>query len=289
MLTSSMLQGHIGLLLQQQLLGQLANMDGGLSLTEALLQRQRKSGREISAEAITGRLRSDVGSLRQTARNLREGGAIAEIAKVGTSSIAESLEKMQKLAQSITSTSTAAEITAANTAYNDLAAGIQSVISNTTYNGISLMNGSRWAADPDGRVTPTGDGITGTIGIQAGRGVRTLTLTDFSNNADLNTVLTKDALSTAVNAPPPANPTDPTALDTLITNLSTQLKTMQMYEKSYGQIASSMESEAKNVERQSRIMDLTATRTIAGAGTDPASKLLFFLLSDQGKLIDNKG
>jgi len=267
-----MLQGHIGLLLQQQLLGQLANMDGGLSLTEALLQRQRKSGREISAEAITGRLRSDVGSLRQTARNLREGGAIAEVAKVGTSSIAASLEKMQELAASITPGS--AMTTAQATAYQAHADSIRSVIDNTAYNGISLMNSSRWSTDE--RVN-----VSGTIGIQAGgQGPqRSLTLTDFSPlTTDPNVAMTTADLTN--------NATDFTALSA---NLSVLTKNMQMYEKSYGQVASSMESEAKSVERQSRIMDLTATRTIAGAGTDPASKLLFFLLSDQGKLIDNKG
>ena len=99
MSASSVLQGQIALLLQQQLIGQLSNMGDGVSLTETLLQRHRKSGREISAEAITGRLRSDVGALRQSARNLREGGGIAEIAKTGVSSIVGSLEKMLELAK----------------------------------------------------------------------------------------------------------------------------------------------------------------------------------------------
>jgi len=271
MFSSSMLQGHIALLLQQQLIGQLSNLGDGISLTEALLQRQRKSGREISAEAITGKLRSDVGSLRQSARNLREGGAIAEIAKTGVSSIVESLEKMQKLAAGVTS----GNMTDADkAAYEAHVNSIQSIISSTAYNGISLMDGSRW--DADERVAVSGS--TGSIGIQTGRGMRTLTLTNFSDE-----ILGKnDALN--------ANATDDgTDFTALAGDLSVLAQNMKMYEKSYGHIASSMESEAKSIERQSRIMDLTATRTIAGTGTDPASRLLFFLLSEQGKLIDNKG
>ena len=278
MFSSSMLQGHIALLLQQQLIGQLSNLGGGISLTEALLQRQRKSGREISAEAITGRLRSDVGALRQSARNLREGGAIAEIAQTGVNSIVGALEKMLEAAKGAADAiarNPSADTSAATAAYKTHADSIRSIISNTAYNEISLMDGSRWGTGKDERVNFSG-GSTGSIGIQAGRGVRTLTLTDFSSDMALNSVLD-------------ANPTSASELDTLITNISVQIKNMKMHEKSYGHIASSMESEAKSLERQSRIMDLTATRAIAGAGTDPASRLLFFLLSDQGKLIDNKG
>ena len=270
MFSSSLLQGSIGLLLQQQLIGQLSNLGDGISLTEALLQRQRKSGREISAEAITGRLRSDVGSLRQSARNLREGGAIAEIAQKGVGSIVESLKKMQELAAGVAPNSAMTAAQAA--AYQAHADSIQSIINNTSYNGISLlMNGGRW--DADERVAVSGN--TGTIGIQAGRGMRNLTLTDFSDVAEDTGV--SDLTNTS---------TDFTAL---AGELSVLAQNMKMHERSFGHIASSMESEAKSLERQSRIMDLTATRTIAGAGTDPTSRLLFFLLSNQGKLIDNKG
>jgi len=276
MFSSSLLQGSIGLLLQQQLIGQLSNLGDGISLTEALLQRQIKSGREISAEAITGRLRSDVGSLRQSARNLREGGSIAEIAQKGIGSIVESLKKMQELAQNAATATSPAEISAAIiTAYQTHASSIRSIIKDTSYNGISLMDGTQWAADPDQRVSRSGNG-TVSISIQAGRGVRPLTLTDFSGD----TLGSADPLTQTLNA---------NNASTLASELSVLIQNMKMHERSYGHIASSMESEAKSVERQSRIMDLTATRTIAGSGTDPASRLLFFLLSEQGKLIDDKG
>jgi len=271
MTMSSMLQGHITFLLQKQLIEQLSGLSDSTSLTEALLQRHRKSGREIAAEAITGRIRSDAGVLRQSARNLREGGDMAEIARTGVASIVESLKKMHDLALNAPADGVDTN------AYRAHVESIQNVIRSTSYNGISLLSrfqyrkdGNNWLEQPqwgvDERVslnntTPA----TGSINIQAGNGTRTVTLTDFSG----------------MNLPDFDDPS-------LATKLSELISTMKMHERSYGQLASSMASEAKSIERQSRILDLSATRTISGAGTDPASRLLFFLLSEQGKLIDNK-
>lgn len=272
MSASSMLQGQIALLLQQQLIGQLQEYGDTLSLTEALLrQRRAKSGRETMAEAITGRIRSDSGTLRQSARNLREGGDIANIAHTGVSSIVESLEKMLKLAQD---TAAGSAGSGAADAYAAHAESIQNTVKNTAYNGISLMDRTQWATDERVSVSSSGSAYTGSIGIQAGKGMRTVTMTDFSDMAGGSTL---NATLDAGNA------------NDLASELSVLINNMKMHEKSYGQLGSSLESEAKSIERQSRILDLSATRTIAGAGTDPASKLLFFLLSEQGKLIDSKG
>ena len=274
MFSSSMLQGQIALMLQQQLIGQLSKWGDGLSLIEVLLQRQQKSGREIAAQALTGRIRSDVGALRQSARNLHEGSGIAKIAQAGTASIVESLKKMQKLAQDAATATPGADMTALQTAFNSHAQNIRSIIENTSYNGISLMDRGQW--DADDRVTQNGN--TGSIGIQVGSATRNLTLTDFSGGLlGTNPALAPDALTDYSGA-----------LSALSSALSGLITTMKMHERSFGNQASSMESEAKSVERQSRIADLMAVRSISSAGTDPASQLLFFLLRDRGKLIDDK-
>lgn len=268
MSTPSLLQGQIALLLQQQRIGQLHESGQGLSLAEALLQPRRKSGREIAAEAITGRIRSDGGMLRQSARNLREGGDIASIAQKGVSSIVESLQKMRDLARKVAD-GTADSGAAA--AYASYASGIKGVVKSTAYNGISLMDRAQWASDD--RISISGSGDTGSIDIQSGKTARTIRLADFSGMAVGST------LNTSL---------DTGSADALATELTVLIKNAQMHENSYRSLASSMNSEAKSVERQSRILDLSASRAIAGAKTDPASRLLYFLLSDQGKLIDNK-
>lgn len=265
---SSLLHGNIALLLQQQLIGQLLETGQDASLAETLLRGRHKNGREIAAEALTGRIRSDSGMLRQSSRNLLEGGAIAEIAREGVGSIIESLQKMHDLTQEMAN-GTAASGAAA--AYADHAAEIKGIVASTAYNGISLMDKTRWGADE--RLTLSGSGNAASLSIQAGNSARSISLADFSdvaNASPLNTPL--DALNAA----------------SLASELSVLIKNARMHEKSYASLAASMASEAKSIERQSDILDLTAARAITGTKTDPASQLLYFLLSDQGKLIDGK-
>ena len=267
-----MMQAQLMLVLQQQLIDQVLDSGGGSSLTDALLQKRQKSGREIAAAALTGRIRSDAGVLRQAARNVREGGGIASMAHEGVSSIVESLSGMQKLVQDVAG---GADPSSAQAAFNDFASSIKGVLTSTDYNGIKLLDGGKWSGDERLTPVPGSGGKNSSLSIADGKGTRTLTLTDFSDLAS-SPILNSDLSSLSA-----AELTD------LSSNLTALTKNMQLYEKSYASLASSMGAEARSIDRQAKILDVTAARSMAGAGRDPASNLLYLLLSDQGKIINN--
>lgn len=275
MSTSPLLYSPLLAILQQQLINQLAEGGSG-SLADALLQRRQKTGREIAAEAVTGRIRSDAGMLRQASRNVGEGGAIAAVAKEGVSSMLASLKQMKQLADSLSPDSPADAVAAASDAYAGLASGVKSTIRKTNYNGISLMDKTAWADDDRVTVHDSGPSpVTGTIAIWAGGANRDLTLADFSEIAA--------EPASALNAT-----LDASNADALSGSLSELIKTTEMHEKSYASLASSMSAEAKSIDRQASILDTTAARSIAGAGKDSASLLLSLLLGNQGKLINKQ-
>ena len=269
MATSGMLQSQLLFLLQQQFIEQLS-ADGGTSLSEALLQRRQKTGREISAEALTGRIRSDAGRLRQASRNVSEGAAIASLAEEGVRSLVDSMKKMRDVVSDAISAGTPVS-SASWSAYADLASNAESTIKGASYNGIRLLDGSGWGGDE--RVDPTGS-----ISLSAGGGTRALTLTDFS---------TLFAPSSPGSIAPtlPTNASDLTALES---TLSTQIKNLELHERGYASLASRMASEAKSFDRQALIFDTTAARSLAGAGPNSSTSLLYYLLNDQGKLINSK-
>jgi hypothetical protein len=84
-------------------------------------------------------------------------------------------------------------------------------------------------------------------------------------------------------------PTVQDALSALESDLSAQIKTLELHEQGYASLASRMASEAKSFDRQAIIFDTTAARSLTGAAPNSSSSLLYYLLSDQGKLINSQG
>lgn len=265
----SFLETQAVAMLQQQLIRQIIESGGG-SLVDSLFERRQKTGRQISAEAITGRIRSDAGMLRQASRNAGEGADIAKTANTATSSILTSLGQMRDLAATVAGSGVAAPGVIDN--YNALASGIQHTINTTAHNGISLMNKNNWPGDE--RLTISSDGTTASLPIQVGTSSRPLVLTDFSGI--LNGVNDGSAaLGNATSAQDAAN------------QLSGIISTVQMQDRTYAAMTSSFASEAKSIKRQSKLLDETAARDIPGQQTDPLLKLLYKLLSNQGNVLDN--
>lgn len=269
-MTSSMLQTQVLFALQQQLISHILESGDKTSMMDSLLKRGQKSGRQMSAEALTGRIRSDAGMLRQAANNAGEGAAIAKMANTATTSMLTSLQSMYDLALEVVKAGSSDPGTVS--AYNSLASGVMNIINTTAYNGINLMSKDQWAGDE--RVTTAADGKSGSLSIQAGTSARTLNLMDFSgilNGIDDGTAAlgtTQDAQNTA-------------------DALSEIINTVKMQDSSYSSLASSFEADAKGIERQSKILDISAARNIAGTSTDPVTRLLYLLLSDQGRIINN--
>jgi flagellin len=97
-------------------------------------------------EAITGRLRSDSAAIRQAGKNVREASSMVGIAASAVGTIKSTLEEMQSLAQQVKDGDLAYSADVA-TQYNALRDKITGIIESTQYNGISLLDDTRWGTD----------------------------------------------------------------------------------------------------------------------------------------------
>jgi flagellin len=98
-------------------------------------------------QAITGRLRSDAASTRQYADNVGEAASMVGIAREGTGQIQSALNEMEDIIEKIN----AGELEASNATvqenYNDLRNKIQGVVEDTDYNGIYMLDQSKWGTE----------------------------------------------------------------------------------------------------------------------------------------------
>lgn len=96
-------------------------------------------------EAITGKMRSDSAVIRQNARNVKEAATMVGMAKEAVSTIKTTLEEMEALAKKVD----AGDITAAGAEaeYNASRDKIKSIVENTKYNNIALLDSTKWGTD----------------------------------------------------------------------------------------------------------------------------------------------
>ncbi len=273
-------------LLGQQFLAQAIAGGGSLNdvIADTLLHPRPQSGREISAAALTGRIRSDAGMLRQASNNADEGAAIAKIAQDAATSIEEILAKMQGIAQSVKD---GTADSGAEAAYNTLASSLKGIVSGAKYNGISLLDGDGWAGDE--RLTVAGDGKSADLSIQMGNAASSLSLRDISDLKNFNA-------------------TDDFAdIDANLTTLSESAVTAKTLASGYRVMAGTYANEAKHLNHQADILAVTAARAQTGAEeaaaaqaarmgkTDAVSEsmvrnlLLDMLLREEGKFVDTSG
>jgi len=105
-------------------------------------------------EAITGKLRADSATIRQNARNVSEAASMMGVATEAVGTIKSTLEEMQALAQKVDE----GDLTYSTTVrdeYDALRGKIVSIVENTQYNGISLLDSRKWGTsqiDGDGNV-----------------------------------------------------------------------------------------------------------------------------------------
>ena len=108
-------------------------------------------------EAITGKLRADSRTIRQNARNVREGGAMMGIAAEAVGRVKGLLEEMEALAKSVQE-----KIAEGGSAslddkedYKALRLRIEGIVGSTKFNRIALLDGNQWGTDQigaDGKV-----------------------------------------------------------------------------------------------------------------------------------------
>ena len=197
------------------------------------------SGTEMLAAALTGRIRTDASMLRQGAKNATEGANIATLIATSTSTVRDNLNQMLTLAQEVKADPTKGSVNGA--AFTALAGELSSVVSGTKYNNISLLDKTGWTNDS--RLTISGDGKSSTFKLQLGYGSSTFTLNDLSY---LNYLKSVDLSSGSLD------------IDALISDLSTQINTVDVIYSRNDSLSGSYTSEASVMVEQADILDKAA-------------------------------
>lgn len=106
-------------------------------------------------EAISGTLRADAGATRQAARNVGEAASMMGVARTGMTTITGALRDMQEIIDKINAGELNGSSSVVQSDYNALRDKIIGTISGTDFNGISMLDSTKWGTsqiDSDGKV-----------------------------------------------------------------------------------------------------------------------------------------
>ena len=230
-------------------------LDGMPQPTPVIRQR---SGKEIMAAALTGRIRSDASMLRQGAKNATEASNMAGVVANSSSTILGNLTDMLALAQEVKADSTKGA--ADSVKFKALAQEITATIANSKYNNISLLDKSGWTGDS--RLTISADGNSATVKIQVGYDNSKFTLNDMSY---LNSLSSVDLSSASLD------------LDALISSLSTNVATANVIYSGNDALSKAYTSESDFLVKQADIL-AKAAKDAMPSEEDP-------LLRDIGSIV----
>ena len=149
--------------------------------------------------AISSRLRKEVRSLNQAARNANDGISLVQTADGALSEIAEILIRMRELAiQSANGTNSTADQDTLQQEFGELQATIDQIANTTDFNGVALLNGTGSISLQVGANTTTNDSLTVSFADVTGgaSGLNVATL-DISSTGD--TTLAISTIDTAIN------------------------------------------------------------------------------------------
>lgn len=218
-------------------------------------------------QAITGRLRADSASIRQNARNVQEAATMVGVATSAVESIADTLQQMQDLAQQVKDGDLTYSSSVA-TEYNALRDKITALVSSTQYNGITLLDSSKWGTSQissSGNVyiqgMPSG-GFNVTFRALNGVAWSSLKGTDLSSSSTLQT-----------------------QLDTL----STYLGDMNTIADLYSSRADGLSSQATALESQADLLDQVVVSQTQSPTSSLEAILLRLLVRNTGALLDEQG
>ena len=158
--------------------------------------RVNKASDDAAGLAIGSRMRSQIVSLNQAIRNAYDGISMLQTADGASSALTDVLARMKELAiQSANGTNGTSDQSALNVEFKELQAGIQTVIDNTTWNGVKVLNGT--LNDVKYHIGP---GSTDSISVNFGdlTGLKALTTAGVGTAADALSAISdvSDSMST---------------------------------------------------------------------------------------------
>jgi flagellin len=242
-------------------------------------------GADLSGAALGGSLRGDAAMLRQASSNVSEAQAMMTMAADAAGNIASLLKDAQTLAgdflaatqgQSPGDPAYDALYEQYQPLYEAISKNIDSIIKNTTYNGLALLNGNAWA-NGDERFSVTRDAgnnpVAASVHIQAGAGGFPLTFSNMST--DFSDLVTKRGL---YNSP------------AVLADLSRLQGSAQTLADLYAGRAGSLQSQAASLQSQAKILgEAAAQRAKTPASVSTESILLDLILRDSGGIFSGKG
>jgi flagellin len=212
--------------------------------------------------------------LRQASANVSEARSMMHMAATAVGDIAGLLEEARTLAQDFLALDAGDQNNPViqapyRTQYEAISKNIDSIIQNTRYNGIALLDGSAWGADE--RISVLGN--AGSVHIQAGDSGFPLT---FNNM--------KPKFFDIFHAYPPGTPS------ATLAELTSLQRSAQTLAELYAGRAGSLQSQAASLQSQATILEeAAAQRAKTPAPVSTENLLLNLILRDSGGLFSGKG
>jgi len=243
-------------------------------------------GSDLLGVALGGRLRGDAAMLRQASSNVSEAQSMMQMAAEGVGNIAGQLKEAQKLADKFIAATQGMDnptdpdyIAIRDTfqaQYEAISKNIDSIIRNTMYNGIALLDGSAWNGDE--RLSVIGNAAS--VRIQAGDSGFPLT---FNNMIPEFSGIANQHMLTDPGSPGPPRPE-------VLAELSSLQSSAQTLADLYSGRAGSLQSQSASLQSQSKILEeAAAQRAKTPTPVSTENILLNLILRDSGGLFSGKG
>lgn len=217
-----------------------ASTSASLSLSQSM--QRLSTGKRINSAsddaaglAIANSMTSQIKGMNQGIRNANDGIAMAQTADGALDEVTNMMQRVRELAvQSSSGTYSSDDRTNMQTEVTQLTTQINSILTNTKFNGVALFDGTA--------------GTSGTVKIQTGANAADTVSMTFS---DQTTALDLSAVSVAG--------TDGTAATTALTTVDTALKAVNTARAGFGASESQLQSAVNNMT--SDVTNLTDARS----------------------------
>ncbi|MEF3697920.1 flagellin N-terminal helical domain-containing protein [Desulfolutivibrio sp.] len=216
-------------------------------------------------EAITGTLRADSRAVKQNSRNVSEASSMMGIAKEGVAGIQTALEELAQIIDDINSGTLSGSSATVKDTYNNLKNQILGYISNTEYNGIYMLDSTKWGTEQIDS--------NGAVYIQA-----------FINDGfKVNFQAVNQLDFNSLDSTKLATPADLNEQKALVDNLAASIDTIhEIYENR----ESGLTQQAVQLESQSALLAQAAEKRRQSPTKSMESILLDFVATTTGSILD---